>query len=66
MNTQNDKYRDWNTQGGLLVAQFKECNLSFVATKVGRSTIVFSLYWKLSQGQMADFPVFIASKSFDL
>ena len=27
---------------------------------------VFSLYWQLSQGRMADFPAFIVSKSFDI
>ena len=27
---------------------------------------VFSWYWQLSQGRMADFPAFIASESFDL
>ena len=31
----------------------------------GRSTSVFSLYGQISQGQMANFPAFIASKSFD-
>ena len=35
-------------------------------TEDRRSTSVFSLYWQLSQGQMADFPAFIASRSFDL
>ena len=35
-------------------------------TEDGRSTSVFLLYWQLSQGWMADFPAFIASKSFDL
>ena len=28
--------------------------------------IVFSVYWQLSQDRMANFPAFIASKSFDL
>ena len=37
-----------------------------IFTEDGRSTTVFSLYWQLSQGRMADFPAFIASKSFDL
>ena len=32
----------------------------------GRSSSVFSLYWQISQSQMANFLVFIASKSFDL
>ena len=32
----------------------------------GRSMSVFSLYWQLSLGRMANFPAFIASKSFDL
>ena len=32
----------------------------------GRSTSVCSLHGQLSQGQMANFPSFIASKSFDL
>jgi hypothetical protein len=27
---------------------------------------VFWVYWQLSQGRMANFPAFIASKSFDL
>ena len=39
---------------------------SILATEDGRSTSVFSLYWQLSQGQMANFPAFIASNSFDL
>ena len=39
--------------------------LSDLATEHGSSTSVFSLYWQLSQGRMADFPAFIASKSFD-
>ena len=37
-----------------------------IPTEDGRSTSVFSLYWQTSQGRMADFPAFIASKSFDL
>ena len=32
----------------------------------GRSTSVFLLYWQISKDRMADFPTFIASKSFDL
>ena len=40
--------------------------LSDLTTEDGRSTSVLSLYWQLSQGQMTDFPAFIASKSFDL
>ena len=32
----------------------------------GSSMSVFSVYWQLSQGQMAKFPAFIASTSFDL
>ena len=32
----------------------------------GSSMSVFSVYRQLSQGRMADFPAFIASKSFDL
>ena len=36
------------------------------STEDGKSTSVFSLYGQLSQGRMADFPAFIASKSFDL
>ena len=28
----------------------------------GRSTSIFSLYWHISQGQMANFPAFVASK----
>ena len=35
-------------------------------TEDARSTRVFLLYGQLSQGRMADFPAFIASKSFDL
>ena len=35
------------------------------ATEDGRSMSVFSVYWQLSQGQMAKFSAFIASKSFD-
>ena len=34
--------------------------------KHGSSMSVFSVYRQLSQGQMANFPAFIASKSFDL
>ena len=41
----------------------KYCDLT---TEDERSTSVFSLYGQLSQGQMANFPAFIASKSFDL
>ena len=32
----------------------------------GSSMSVFSVFQQLSQGRMADFPAFIASKSFDL
>ena len=35
-------------------------------TEDGKSTSVFSLYWQTSQGLMANFPAFIASKSFEL
>jgi hypothetical protein len=35
-------------------------------TEDGRSMSVISLHRQLSQGRMADFPVFVASKSFDL
>ena len=35
-------------------------------TEDGRSTSVFLLWWQLSQGWMANFPAFIASKFFDL
>ena len=38
----------------------------FSITEDGRSMSVFSLYSQLSQGRMAYFPAFIASKSFDL
>ena len=41
-------------------------NLSGKPTEDGRSTSVFSLWWQLSQDRMANFPAFIASKSFDL
>ena len=37
-----------------------------IVTEDGRSMSVFSLYWQLSLGRMANFPAFIASKSFDL
>ena len=38
-----------------------------MTTEDGRSTSgVCSLYGQLSQGRMANFPAFIASKSFDL
>ena len=36
------------------------------STEDGRSMRVCLLYGQLSQGRMADFPAFIASKSFDL
>ena len=39
---------------------------SCLITEDGKSTSVFSLYGQISQGRMADFPAFIASKSFDL
>ena len=35
-------------------------------TEDGRSINVFSVYWQLSQGRMANFLAFIASKSFNL
>jgi hypothetical protein len=35
-------------------------------TEEGRSTSLCSLYGQLSQGRMANFPAFIASKSFEL
>jgi hypothetical protein len=35
-------------------------------TEDERSMSVFLVYWQLSQSQMANFPAFIASKSFDL
>ena len=50
-------------------AQFKVKMFFFlfgVNREDGRSTIVSLLYWQTSQGPMADFPAFIASKSFDL
>ena len=37
-----------------------------ITTEDERSTSVFSLYWQISQGQMANFPAFIALKYFDL
>ena len=37
-----------------------------LVTKDGKSTSVCSLYGQLSQSQIADFPAFIPSKSFDL
>ena len=39
---------------------------SGVPTEDKRSASVFSLYGQISQGWMANFPAFIASKSFDL
>ena len=38
----------------------------FKTTEDGRFINIFLLHWQLSQGQMANSPVFIASKSFDL
>ena len=44
-----------------------ELNLLWLSTREdGRSMSVFSLYWQLSLGRMANFPAFIDSKSFDL
>ena len=43
-----------------------EIGLTDLYTEDGRSMSVFSLYWQTSQGQIAEFPAFIASKSFDL
>ena len=40
--------------------------ITVLYTEDGRSMSVCSLYGQLSQGWMADFPAFIASKSFDL
>ena len=45
------------------IIKWCQCNDS---TKDRRSTSVCSLYGQLSQGWMANFPAFIASKSFDL
>ena len=41
---------------------------TFIASYMedGRSISVFLVYWQHSQGRMANFPAFIASKSFDL
>ena len=40
--------------------------ISLQSTEDGRCTSVCSLYGQLNQGQMVNFPAFIASKSFDL
>ena len=45
--------------------QFTVLHFTHVSMEDGRSTSLCSLYGQLSQGRMADFPVFLASKSFD-
>ena len=40
--------------------------LRFIPRFHGSSMSVFSVYWQPSQGRMANFPAFIASKSVDI